>query len=82
MMTKKPMTAMPRDRAQRFTGRTRNGIVAWDVQPVPEEGISITIDMLAGAKKKPTAYTIVVDAQDAYAIREAIGYAYDRIYGL
>jgi hypothetical protein len=78
----KKRTAMEASRAERFTGRTRNGIVAWSVSPVEEEGIAITIDMLAGSRKKPTACTIIVDAQDAYAFREAIGHAYDAVYGL
>jgi hypothetical protein len=76
------MSAMPRDRARRFSGRTRNGIVAWDVQPVPEEGISITVDMRVGPKKREASYTMVLNAQDAFELREAIGHAYDRIYGL
>jgi hypothetical protein len=82
-MTKsKPLTAMPRSRAQHFSGRTRNGIVGWDVQPVPQEAISITVDLRVGPEKREETYTIIVDAQDAYEIREAIGHAYDRIYGL
>lgn len=76
MAKSKPPPAMHKGRAERFSASARSRLVEWEV--VASHG-TILIQL-----KKPGSGPLLITMlpDDAYELREALGFAYDRATGL
>ena len=86
MKPRKPTAFLPRERAERFSARSRVGMVEWEITIVPgtpkpftqllEHNVQLTIRR---PHEKPCVTVLEPDA--AYELREKLGLAIDQVVG-
>lgn len=79
---KRPVSSfMRKDRARWFSRRSRAKFIEWDVSVIAVRGTrAVRIELAHPDSKKP--FTLILEPDDAYELREDLGYAYDQANGI